>query len=306
MNAFTQLSLFVFFSHKASHLTVPPPSSPPPFTKPKIRMANNTQVRMAHDRGARHTSNVAKKLSEMRRKADLEKKEEANAAESMAQIEAVAQKQFALDLVDKAISQYRPIGDWTWDAPSSYYYNARVRWYYDPKSKMYYGGEPSPDWTNTPGIPYQARFEVAAEKLGAMGSQTVNNNSHNSSVPGEVMGGSGTTTATFAGEGGGGGGGGGVRIGGKIQALHPLAGVGGSQMPSIGRIGGAKGVGSLTMSTGDGSNKEGNAAKRKRDEEKEQLKKFKALPKEEQEAIAKREMAKKRVQQREAAFFGLK
>jgi WW domain-binding protein 4 len=254
---------------------------------------------MAHDRGAKHTSNVAKKLSEMRRKADIEKKEEANAAESIAQIEAAARKQFALDLADKAISQHRPLGDWKWDARSSYYYHARVRWYYDPKSKMYYGGEPSPDWTDTPGIPYQARFEVAADKLGG---QPVNN----SSAPGVVIskslvgGGSGITTTTPSA---------GVRIGGEIQSLHPLAGVGGSQMPSVGRIGSAKGVGSLTTSIGDdssGSTKEGNTVKRKRDEEKEQLKKFKALPKEEQEAIAKRELAKKRVQQREAAFFGLK
>jgi WW domain-binding protein 4 len=276
------------------------PSLPPSLSLSpnKTRMANNTQVRVAHDRGAKHTSNVAKKLSEMRRKADIEKKEEATAAKSIAQIEAAARKQFALDLADKAISQHKPIGDWKWDAPSSYYYHARVRWYYDPKSKMYYGGEPSPDWTNTPGIPYQARFEVATEKLGG---QPIGNNS----APGLVIskslvgGGGGSSTTASAG----------VRIGGEIQPLHPLAGVGGSQMPSAGRIGGAKGVGSLTTSIGDESGrstKEGIAVKRKRDEEKEQLKKFKALPKEEQEAIAKRELAKKRVQQREAAFFGLK
>jgi len=65
---------------------------------------------------------------------------------------------------------------------------------------------------------------------------------------------------------------------------HPLAEVGGYKMPTTGRIGGAKGIGS---SSGGVTKRKGQPESAKAD------------------AIAAREAAKKRVQQRTLSTFGL-
>ena len=77
---------------------------------------------------------------------------------------------------------------------------------------------------------------------------------------------------------------------------HPLAEIGGYKMPTTGRIGGAKGIGS-------GS---GGVTKRKGQPESAKASKgSKAVSQEEAAAIAAREAAKKRVQQRTLSTFGL-
>ena len=76
------------------------------------------------------------------------------------------------------------------------------------------------------------------------------------------------------------------------SAAHPLAGLGGYSIPQSGAIGAARGVGAAA----------GNAAKRKRIEP---GKPNKAVSKEEADALARREAAKARVEQRTLKNFGL-
>lgn len=80
----------------------------------------------------------------------------------------------------------------------------------------------------------------------------------------------------------------------RIQpsALHPLAGLGGHSIPQSGAVGAARGVGAAGA----------HAAKRKRDEP-ERLSKPKS--KEEANALARREAARARVEQRTLKNFGL-
>lgn len=93
---------------------------------------------------------------------------------------------------------------------TGYHYNALHRWYYDTGSKMYYGGEP-PEWTAAPsGLPHAARFEVMYPPLPVAAAPPPR-----------------TTTAAQQ----------------RQLSKHPLADVGGHAMPSIGRIGAAKGLG---------------------------------------------------------------
>ena len=77
---------------------------------------------------------------------------------------------------------------------------------------------------------------------------------------------------------------------------HPLADVGGYRMPTAGRIGGAKGIGA---SSGGVTKVKGQPASAKAG------KASKPVSKEEADAIAAREAAKKRVQQRTLSTFGL-
>ena len=78
---------------------------------------------------------------------------------------------------------------------------------------------------------------------------------------------------------------------------HPMSKVGGYQMPTIGRIGGAKGLGVAHATSAP------SAGKRQR--EGTTSAGGKAVSKEEQEALARREAARARVQQRTMQAFGL-
>jgi WW domain-binding protein 4 len=100
----------------------------------------------------------------------------------------------------------------------------------------------------------------------------------------------------------------------KAVPVHPMAGVGGYQMPRAGRIGGAKGVGYANNLDGaqqlsavnntKARASSGDTVKRKRDQD--QGKKMeKPVSKEEAEFLARREAARQRVQARTMATFGL-
>ena len=77
---------------------------------------------------------------------------------------------------------------------------------------------------------------------------------------------------------------------------HPMAELGGYKMPSVGNIGGAKGIGVA----GGGVKK-----RTKQSDSGVASKASKPVSKEEADAIAAREAAKKRVQQRTLSTFGL-
>lgn len=84
------------------------------------------------------------------------------------------------------------------------------------------------------------------------------------------------------------------------EIVHPLANLGGYSMPEVGKIGGMKGVGTLTSSSTQP------AVKRKREDRSDAAKAPKAeLSEEERRALAAREAARTRVQQRTMQNFGL-
>lgn len=165
---------------------------------------------------------------------------------------------------------------------SGYYYNALHRWYYDLKSTMYYGGDP-PEWTANPPLPADARYAGAAQPRAAPGGAAPASKAAVSGPASRQHGAAVASAAVAART---------VVPGSKVSQAHPLAGVGGYQMPSVGKIGGAKGLGAQ------------DSGKRKRDEGPGGGTK-KPVSKEEAEALARREAARQRVQARTMASFGL-
>lgn len=164
-------------------------------------------------------------LSAMRRKAVGEKAAAVQTAKTMKAIEEEAAAQFARDRAEAAAHRAASLGEWVLNHETGQHYNAQHRWYYDSGSKMYYGGDP-PDWTASPAtLPHAARFEVMYPPL-----------TRPRPTPGQ-----GPPAAASAA---------GARASGRAAA-HPLSGLGGYTMPSVGRIGGAKGVGRVEAEATD-------------------------------------------------------
>ena len=185
---------------------------------------------------------------------------------------------------------------------SGYYYNAVHKWYYDLASRMYYGGDP-PDWTNSPPIPNESLYVDENNNIDGGGDLATTAATTTTTAKATV------TSRTIV-------------PGSKIVHAHPLAGVGGYQMPEVGRIGGAKGIGVIAGGHGvESTNASGSTsgAKRKRDgsgggggggggaknNSKSGGQDNNPLSKEEAEFLAKREAARQRVQARTMKGFGL-
>lgn len=229
-------------------------------------------------------------LHEMGRKADVEKAQAASNEKAMTGIEAKAAKQYQRDLEAlRAVS-----GQWEWDEGSNLYYNERHAYYHDAKTGYYYGGS-EPQWTLAPAIPSEALFGTAPHKGGPKTCSTSRPQStgaapaaSKAAAAGAAAAAAGPVTSSV------------VR---RVVALpkHPQSNVGGYQMPQEGgRIGAAKGVGMQGMVSGS------SAGKRRREEAAAAAgSKGKALSKEDQEALARREAAKQRVTQRALSNFGM-
>lgn len=230
----------------------------------KVWLQDTKQAKLNHERGSRHQELLSKKLRDMGKKADEQKRIEKEAAKSIGNIEAAARKQYEEDL--KAMES--SCGKWVYQASTGYYYNEVYRWYYDLKTGWYYGGDP-PDWAQDPQLPSAATFHNAPKEGGPAAGGSKKAGDHGKKDIPEVL----------------------VKRQVAIPA-HPLANVGGYQMPTVGRLGAAKGVGGGSNAT----------AKRKRPVV---ASKTKEVDKEEQEELARREAARQRVQQRTASTFGL-
>lgn len=227
----------------------------------------------------------------MGKKADADKASAAAAEKAMTEIEAAAKKQYARDLEAAAAAA----GKWVWDESAKLFYNEPHAFYFDPERKFYYGGSP-PVWTQTPPIPAGALFVTAPKEGGP---------------PAASSSGRGAGAAAAAGTGGTGdkpaaGGGAPVttKVVRQVVALpaHPQANTGGYQMHQVegGRIGAAKGIGR------QGAAAPPAGAKRAREEGAAAAGgQAKALSKEDQEALARREAARQRVQQRALNNFGM-
>lgn len=263
----------------------------------KCWLKDTAQSWAVHERGAGHQENVARKLREMRHAQDREKRDQEHLERAMKSVEAEAKKRYEADKKAEEAHRRATLGSWEWNQEAGYYYNALHRWYYDKSTGMYYGGDPV-QWTDSPSIPHDARYEVM-----------------NKPIPPPTQ----PPPVPAAAAAAGGGGGGAVPAaarqyavaGSRVVNKHPLSEVGGYQLHHVqGAVGGAKGVGlSSGRAGGTGAAGAGAAAradpKRKRDGGNGEAGGQKELSKEEREFLARREAARQRVQQRTAATFGL-
>lgn len=110
------------------------------------------------------------------------------------------------------------------------------RWYYDPKTQWYYGGEPVA-WTQKPGLPSAAMFGVAPHEGGSEPKPSAAAGGSSSKAAGGVREAAAAAAAATGQK---------VVVKKTVMQLaaHPQSAIGGHQMPTSGRIGGAKGVGS--------------------------------------------------------------
>jgi WW domain-binding protein 4 len=282
-------------------------------------MADTKQAIQHHERGMGHQGNVQRKLRDMTRKADQEKRDAANLSASMAKIEAAANRQYQSDLLSASLTSTMA-GIWKWDAQTSLYYIAVHDLYYDPKSK-YYGVKG--EWTlDPPSLPLVARFGTAPHEGGPVpelppSSSLAQKGASSASAAQQGSSASALVARRLAvGSGGGGGvGGAGVSTSNHVKGMsgidtvrtktsvvtlpsHPLANIGGHAGPTMGRVGAAKGLTDLSSDS-----------KRKREEEG-----IKAggkggpptapMSAEEASAHARREAARQRVALRTAQGYG--
>lgn len=143
----------------------------------KIFIANNPLSIRTHEQGQRHKDNVTKRLAAIRKENAAKEKEKEQAIKALAQIEAKAKQSYQKDLaairetkITPAEDQYniskstlgldrktrnsssyslaaehRPgsaseskAAEWEHDESSGYYFNADTKYYYDPNSGLYY------------------------------------------------------------------------------------------------------------------------------------------------------------------------
>ena len=244
----------------------------------KVWMADNPQVRAIHENGVKHKANVAKKVSDIQRKSVQEQHAKEATERAMASISKTAQQKYEQDKVEEEAHRQKRLGSWVFQEDSGYLYNAQLGWHFDLETKLYYGGQPA-EWTKDPQIPIEARHATDPKRR-----------SHNVEPPRSPAGlVGGTSTAK--------------------HPKHPLAGIGGYQMPKEGRIGGAKGIGhvdSYNAGSNDAGKKGSNTRKRNAEAIETPVSRGAKESKEEADFRARREAARQRVQARTMAAFGLK
>lgn len=253
-------------------------------------MADNPQVRAIHENGTKHKANVAKKVADIRRKSVQEQHAKEATERAMANISKTAQQKYEQDKAEEEAYHRKRLGNWVFQEDSGYLYNAQLGWYYDLETKMYYGGQPA-GWTKDPQIPMEARHSTDPKRtVEPKPARPVPQPPSRDWESPSSLGVGGST------------------------AKHPLAGIGGYQMPKEGRIGGAKGIGHVdSYDTGPSKRKgdtggsgQGGGTVRPRKRTAEDQKAASGGNKEEAEFIARREAARQRVQARTMAAFGLK
>ncbi|KAL3686817.1 hypothetical protein R1sor_013126 [Riccia sorocarpa] len=137
----------------------------------KIYISNNATSIRIHEFGQRHKDNVAKKLAAIRKDNAVKEKEKLQAAKDLEKIEAQARKSYERDLAairradaraetSNLSEEARPAAlggtsevagaresrvstpasdtEWTYDESTGYHFNAATGYYYDPNSGLYY------------------------------------------------------------------------------------------------------------------------------------------------------------------------
>ncbi|CAM6040515.1 unnamed protein product [Sphagnum compactum] len=115
----------------------------------KIYIANNPSSLRNHEYGQRHKESVATRLATIRKDTIAKEKEKQQALKDLERIEAQAKKSYERDLA--AIQRADAAGaerlaattidtgsKWTYDEKTGYHFNAATGYYYDPNSGFYY------------------------------------------------------------------------------------------------------------------------------------------------------------------------
>jgi len=197
-------------------------------------------------------------------------------------IEQAASKAFEKDRAEQEENRYQK--NWILHEESGYYYNALYGWYYDATSKMYYGGNP-PVWTKKPNIPSAGYYGAVNPQSDPLLEAVTYKDAKDE----------GAKQSKYP-------------MGMKVQKIHPLADIGGYQMPLEGSFGAGHvprseaahekkkpKSGKIKASSSSGTKRKSNGSQEKET----------ALSAKEKEFLARREAARQRVQKRTMDQFGL-
>ncbi|GAQ85179.1 hypothetical protein KFL_002220230 [Klebsormidium nitens] len=260
----------------------------------KTFIANNAASKGMHENGLRHKENVAKRLADMRRRNVVEKREKEQVDRDLERIEWKARRQYEKDLAQQSAAEPASVSagpaepeaaaasnevsgeGWILDEKTGYYFDAKTKYTYDPNSGLYYT-ELTGRWTT------QEEAAQASSQAGE-GAEPVPSSSSvepanglkgqtNAIMPGKLEG-TGNGKAVV---------GGGAGVAKKSSTGKSVTGL----QKSAGATAKAKEVGSSL------------AAKRKRESDTP-----KVVTAEEAAALAAREAAKKRLEERTKKNYG--
>ncbi|CAG9463455.1 unnamed protein product [Pedinophyceae sp. YPF-701] len=258
----------------------------------KVWLQDNVVAIQRHEQGMKHKLAVQKRLADMKVRASQEKKEQELAKTSMAQIEEAARKAYERDIAagviegEKVATYKEPVGPslpspaddtagggkdmrgWYFDDASGYYYHDKAAYYFHKDTGMYYGGDPQEWVERLPPEKLAYSFPRDDDDGLPRNAQIASREDVQHKVT--------------------------VRRAPETKLVRTQ--VGGHYIPSTGTYGASKGVFSKNAGGVKRRRDEGNGGK--------QAEK-KAVSKEEAEALAKREAARKRVDARTKAFYGL-
>ncbi len=198
-------------------------------------------------------------------------------------IEQAAAKAFEQDRTEQETNRYQK--NWVLHEESGYYYNSLYGWYYDAASKMYYGGNP-PDWTHKPNIPSAGYYGAVNPQSDPLLQAVTHDDTKEERVPKNKY-----------------------PVGMRVQKVHPLADIGGYQMPLEGQFGAGHAPrsepvqetkkqksGKKILKTSSGVTKKKSSGGKDKET---------AMSAKERDFLAKREAARQRVQKRTMDQFGL-
>lgn len=230
-------------------------------------------------------------IRDMRQKAKDKERYAATMQMTIKGIEQAASKAYEQDRSEQELhasssSENRYQKNWVLHKESGYHYNALYGWYYDVQSGMYYGGSP-PEWTHKPNIPSAAHYGAVNPQSDPLLQSTVPREDNDKDVS-EVH-------RKYP-------------PGMKVRNVHPMADIGGYQMPLEGTFGTGHtprvGQQRDQKKARDSAENEKGLPRGSKRKDREGAKEKKVSTKEE-EFLAKREAARQRVQKRTMDQFGL-
>ena len=137
----------------------------------KVWMQDKLTIRTKHDQSDKHKDNVQRKIREGQRKGEREERELAQAKRELERAEREAQRKFREDqgllskremaqkkLETAANAEVKKAAElayrvqqtgvsWQYDPGSGYYFSPELGYYFDSATQTYYGGDP-PAWSN--------------------------------------------------------------------------------------------------------------------------------------------------------------
>mmetsp|Transcript_3876 Transcript_3876/g.24566 ORF Transcript_3876/g.24566 Transcript_3876/m.24566 type:complete len:249 (-) Transcript_3876:159-905(-) len=245
----------------------------------------DTQVAIrSHESGAKHKQMVAKKIQQAREDGLKRDREAKMVQKSMERVEELAKKQYEKDVVEarrssggvpKENSTSHLGAGWRYDDRCGYYYDDASGYYYDPRTEMYYKDG---TWSKLQEQPSVARSEGQIPTSSTKASKRTNHASNTCTT--EYASGYGTLHPAYE-----------ASLRRKAPETIPPG-----HQPNMGSVGASRGITPATTAVNKKARpsapQEGTVKKQK-------------LSKEEAEALARREAARKRVEARTLSSLGL-